>query len=1144
MRKYFIGWLMFCVLNSSALQAQTDQPNLNDRINHLLLYLPAPDGQKLDAAMEVMAALGGQGLEQMAVGLTGPGKGDNTALEYALSGFSHYVTKPGNDSLKSRTVNAYGQALSQISDKENKAFIIRQLEIVGNDDAIPFLSPYLMDERLCDPAARALVRIGSPAAKKALLNALESSSGSMQLTLVEALGDSPFKEAAPAIGKLMNSEDKKLNKLAMYTLARIGDSASIALLAGAAEKSGYRYDETGATQAYLDYAARLNAGGNPALAESIANTLLQEQKPEHKRKHKQKQKQEIEKPVPTRIAALKLLLDIQGNRAVPQLVAAMGDSNLQYRAAALAFARGFNKNEDITLWLRQLDQSPDSVKAEILHMLGDAGNTIALPAAEKALQDKNEEVRLAAIRASGKLGGIEVLPSLLNQMKSGNQGEVEAISSEIRMMKGPELTREVGNAIAGMPAGNAQVALIRILAARSADDRLYDVMPQLKNKDTIVQRAAYSALKTLVRPENLPLLFSLLSNTTDSAEIKSVQEAIVSATAGIADKRRRIVVVVSQMNRMPAKQYLFYPVLSGMGTPEALDALMSSYDNGDGHTKMEVAGILSAATGENAVAPLLQICRRSVHADYFGQTLAAYLRLTGAGNYPPEQRLLMLRNALEIAQTDQQKKEILKETGSCKTYPALLFISRYLNDSALDHEAAYAVRNIALSGDWYGDTLRQLLGKASSLLNGPDSNDEREAIRKYLDSLPAGEGFVPLFNGRDLTGWKGLVTDPIQRTKLDSSLLAKGQQFADARMRSGWYVKDGELVFSGRGDNLCSIKKYGDFEMYVDWKIHKDGDAGIYLRGSPQVQIWDTSRANVGAQVGSGGLYNNQANESKPLKVADNAVGEWNHFHIIMKGDRVTVYLNGVLVVNNTILENYWDRKQPIFPVEQIELQAHGNLVAYRDLFIREIPAQQPDTLSTEEKQDSFKILFDGTNMHEWTGNTAEYVMENGQIVVRPENGGHGNLYTKEEYSDFIYRFEFQLTPGANNGIGIRAPLEGDAAYVGMEIQVLDNEAPIYRNLHPYQYHGSVYGVIPSKRGYLKPLGEWNSEEIMVKGNQIRVTLNGTVILDGDITEASKNGTADGKDHPGLKRTGGHIGFLGHGDVVRFRKVRIKTLTE
>lgn len=197
--------------------------------------------------------------------------------------------------------------------------------------------------------------------------------------------------------------------------------------------------------------------------------------------------------------------------------------------------------------------------------------------------------------------------------------------------------------------------------------------------------------------------------------------------------------------------------------------------------------------------------------------------------------------------------------------------------------------------------------------------------------------------------------------------------------------------------------------------------------------------------------------------------------------------------------------------------------------------------ITSAEKQTGFKVLFDGTNTNQWTGNTAGYLVEDGALVVHPEIKG-GNLYTKEEFDNFVYRFEFLLTPGANNGIGIRAPLEGDAAYVGMEIQVLDNEADKYKALEKYQYHGSVYGVIPARRGYLKATGQWNTEEISIKGSAIKVTLNGVVILEGDIAEASKNGTIDHKEHPGLSRTKGHIGFLGHGDVVKFRNMRIKSL--
>jgi len=197
---------------------------------------------------------------------------------------------------------------------------------------------------------------------------------------------------------------------------------------------------------------------------------------------------------------------------------------------------------------------------------------------------------------------------------------------------------------------------------------------------------------------------------------------------------------------------------------------------------------------------------------------------------------------------------------------------------------------------------------------------------------------------------------------------------------------------------------------------------------------------------------------------------------------------------------------------------------------------------SLQAQEEGFVSLFDGQSLSGWVGNKSSYLVKDGMIVIEPKGGGGGNLYTEKEYGNFVLRFEFQLTPGANNGLGIHAPLEGDAAYVGKELQILDNEAAKYATLQPYQYHGSVYGVIAAKRGYLRPTGEWNQQEVRVQHPYITIVLNGEVILEGNYLEASKNGTLDKKEHQGLQRSRGHIGFLGHGDVVRFRNIKIKEL--
>jgi hypothetical protein len=188
-----------------------------------------------------------------------------------------------------------------------------------------------------------------------------------------------------------------------------------------------------------------------------------------------------------------------------------------------------------------------------------------------------------------------------------------------------------------------------------------------------------------------------------------------------------------------------------------------------------------------------------------------------------------------------------------------------------------------------------------------------------------------------------------------------------------------------------------------------------------------------------------------------------------------------------------------------------------------------------------FVSLFDGKTLAGWTG-SKDYLVEDGAIVCVA--GGKGNLLTEREYADFVVRFEFKLTAGANNGIGIRCPLvaQGNLHLDGIELQILDDKAEKYKDIKPYQFHGSVYGIVPAKPGSLKPVGEWNSQEVTVRGSQVTVVLNGTTIVDADIHAAATPKTLDGADHPGLKRKKGHLGWLGHGDRVDFRNIRIKEL--
>ena len=395
------------------------------------------------------------------------------------------------------------------------------------------------------------------------------------------------------------------------------------------------------------------------------------------------------------------------------------------------------------------------------------------------------------------------------------------------------------------------------------------------------------------------------------------------------------------------------------------------------------------------------------------------------------------------------------------------------------------------------------------------------------------KGFKALFNGKDLKGWFGHGTkDPRTLWKMSPDELKAHHEKTLKDINTHWSVQNGELVNDGKGLYLTTKKDYKDFELLLEYKTVPKADSGIYLRGVPQVQIWDPTEEakwKIGADKGSGGLWNNSkgAPGKDPSKRMDRPFGEWNQFRIIMIGEKVTVHLNGEKVVDNVVMENYFDRKIPIFEKGPIQLQTHGGEIRWRNVFIREI-----------EDETGFQTLFNGKDLAGWHGAVNNYEVVDGAIMCKKGKGG--TLYAKDEYSDFVFRFEFKLPPGGNNGIAVRSPGKGDPAWEAYEIQVLDNTAEKYAKLQPYQFHGSVYGLAPAKRGALLPVGEWNQQEIYFKGSHIKINLNGTIILDQDVSKIDLSKVK--KVPKGVNRSKGFIGFAGHSDPVQFRNVRIKNL--
>ena len=408
------------------------------------------------------------------------------------------------------------------------------------------------------------------------------------------------------------------------------------------------------------------------------------------------------------------------------------------------------------------------------------------------------------------------------------------------------------------------------------------------------------------------------------------------------------------------------------------------------------------------------------------------------------------------------------------------------------------------------------------------------------------EGFTALFNEKNLSGWWGLKTeDPVKWKALSADKLAEKKAASLKDIAQHWSVNGEELVNDGHGLYLSTQKNYGDFEFLVDYKTVPKADSGIYLRGIPQVQIWDSTeeaKFNIGANKGSGGLWNNSkgAPGKDPLVLADKPFGQWNSFRIIMVGERVSVWLNGKLLVDHARMENYFNRKGQIPRTGPIQLQTHGGEIRWRNVFIREIGTNEGNEILASKGGNDFKSAFNGKNFEGWAGPTNNYSVDHGSIQCMKGKGG--TIYVNDELSDFSARMEFKLPPGGNNGLAIRYPGSGDTAYVGMcELQVLDDSAKKYAKLHPAQYHGSAYGMAPAARGYQRPVGEWNFQEVTVDGSRIKVELNGTLILNADLANVEKPMYDIGK-FKGRLRKSGYFGFAGHGDAVSFRNISIRNI--
>lgn len=1128
MKKTILSFLAVVVITTS-LFAQ-DKRTLDTKVADILAQLPVKELSYKDKLMQEILDLGEPGIDMFCDMIVAPGTGDDTQARVALESLARYASKNCCSTSKQELTDIYLKELKESSNKEIQKFYLRRLNLIAGSSAIDAVKIYITDSELSTSAIATLQSIGTEDAAEAILSSISELSDDMKITAVKSLGDMKYSPAYNTIVSNIETSNSTLKSTILYTISKLGNPAAYDILLKEAKAADFMWDSSEALTSFVTFAKEMGRADNMDICNKATKVLFKASGSNGS--------------VQTSIYALDIMSVYSGYDALPTLQKEFTSSDCKrYRVAILSLAEKMADISAIREWCEIYKDADANQQEELINFFSTTGSDVAFNRAiEPALNSSDSNVRAAALTATvNRLGDCSYSKLVEYSKKWDTPSDIAVVKESLTSGISSKMIDKLGDEI-DSSSEVYRPLFITAIANRRLTNWFNSIYSYATGNGSSTKSAAITGLSKVAKGENSDDIIKLLDKSNSDEETASIQEALMScinddSQEGNFDKVLQYV----ERAKLPEN---FYNVLANKGGAEALTVITAAYKRGNDSQKSSAFSALANWRDASALYTMLNIIREGKDDS---KTVTLFTSSVSKASVTDQKKLLLLREAYEYADDTETKLDIISKVGNTKTFLSLKFVSQFLESKELANGAGKSAMKIALptpgkNNGLTGKFVTETLNKTIAVISGDDSQYWKIDIEAYLENMRQEQGYISMFNGKDLTGWEGYIDNPIKVAKMSERERAEKQAEADKAMVENWYVKDGAIWFKGKGHNLLSKKKYGDFEMVVDWRITPKGDSGIYLRGTPQIQIWDTTRVEVGAQVGSGGLYNNQKNRSTPLKVADNPIDEWNTFNIKMIGEKVTVYLNGELVVDNVTMENYWDRGAPILPEGTIELQAHGTDLAFRDIYVKEIDSKGFN-LTPEEKSDGFTALFNGQTIEDnWQGNLTDYSVVDGEIDVNPKAGGRGNLYTKKEYDNFIFRFEFKLTPGANNGLGIHAPLTGDAAYMGKELQILDNSASVYANLRDSQYHGSVYGVIAAKRGAQNPVGEWNYEEVIVNGDDIKITLNGVVIVDGNMAEASKNGTLDHKDHPGLKKKRGYIGFLGHGSPLKFRNIRIKEL--
>jgi len=896
---------------------QADRATIQ-KVDEWLRRLPAQNQEEAEKIFTEMLQAGSPAVHELGRRLAVPGEADDSLVRYAIDGLVTMGGKPGHETQKESLADDLLKLAAVSQQDEITKFLLEEVQYVVGKKHLARLATFLKNPALTECALKAMLRVKGPELEKILVDYLNRVPAEASLPLVQALGNLRSREAAPKLRALATSGDPAIRNAALAALAEIPDPAAEPLLASLPTLSSHQ-ERRSALELYLRFARRLAEEGLKERALDITRRMT-----------------EIftaREEAPLRCEALNLVVAIVGEKSIPDLIKAVWSEEPSYRQQALELARENRWPGLLKELVEQLDGLPPVNRAAVIEFLGSLENGVKAEIIEAYLDDPEQVVRLAAIRTIFNLKREEAVARLLARLNN-SENEARLILELLRTLKSEYYLGPIKDNFARFSDG-IKIAVLQALSDLIGPDWKKEVLAASNSENPELKKAATECLFQTVDKSDLAWLVDRLVSLEDPSLAPAYQKAIVSALGKIQDSTIRQKTFLGLVNKKTGKERAeLIRLLPQVGGAGSLDLAVRHLNDRSPEIKAAAVAALGNWPDFEASSHLLNLIKKSDNRTFRYLAFQGLARLMKDPSTEKEIKFRVLDELKSLAIYPDEKNFLLTAWANLRDERSLKEIAAFFTDENLRERAAplacRLARPVAGEKGLGGFETIMILKRALALLKDDLEIEETEI---YLDTLLRQEGFKPLFNRKDLYGWKGLVADPVQRAKMSPEELQAAQQKADEDMRQHWKVVAGELVFDGKGHSLCTTNDYCDFELFVDWKIEPGGDSGIYLRGSPQVQIWDPAQW----PEGSGGLYNNQKNPNKPLKRADNPVGSWNTFYIKMIDQRVTVYLNGQLVVDNVIMENYWERDKPIYRCGQIELQAHNTPLYFKNIYIREI---------------------------------------------------------------------------------------------------------------------------------------------------------------------------------------------------------------